>query len=95
MGGKLTWPASAETHPETTIEIYPNPARDYINIKWPPGLQADRFNVQIYSLQGSLIYRQYQDHPQINVSSIQPGIYILQVNTDHSATYTTKLIISK
>ena len=95
MGRRIRWPASAETHQVASIEVYPNPARDFINIKLPGGTQPDRFGIEIYSLQGSLIYRQFQDQSTINVSSIQPGIYIMRVTTDQSAAFTTKLIISE
>ena len=95
MGKKLNWPASSEEYPEKSIEIYPNPARDYVYIKWPDNLQAERFNVEIYSLQGSLILRQFQGQSGINVTSIQPGVYILRVGTGQSTSYTTKLIISR
>ncbi len=95
MGRKLTWPAAVESHHEAIPEIYPNPARDYINIKWPAGIQADQYNVQIYSIQGSLIYRQLYDRSRINVSSLQPGVYILRINSDSTPAFTTKLIISE
>jgi len=95
MGKKITWPASAESHNIEALEVYPNPASDYINIKWPTGQEQGRFDVQIYSLQGSLIYQESLDHSQINISSIQSGIYIIRVTSDQSPAFTTKLIISK
>jgi hypothetical protein len=95
MGKKISWPVSAEDPPVANFEVYPNPARDYIRIKCPEDFWEDRFLVEIWSLQGSLVYRHDLDHPEIDISAIRPGVYIMHVSTDQSVTFTRKLIISR
>ena len=95
MGKKITWPASAQSPVYEKLEVYPNPAADYVYISLPGGQYPERLNAEIYSLQGSLVYRQYQGDSRIDVSGLSNGIYILRLNSDKSISYTGKLIISR
>jgi hypothetical protein len=95
MGKKISWPSSVADHHMGTIEVYPNPASDYIHLNWTGGMQPERFNAEIYSLQGSLVYQQVINNTTIPVSTIKPGVYILKVTSDNSGTFTTRLLISE
>ena len=58
------------------IKVYPNPAKDYIEIK---GLESSA-NVNIYNLQGqNLLTRTIAPDETISVSSLPRGLYIVKV----------------
>jgi hypothetical protein len=95
MGNKITWPSSAPDHRLETIEVFPNPASDFIHLNWPGGIQPEQFNAEIYSLQGILVYRQLLESSTIPVSTIKPGVYILRITSDISGTFSTALLISR
>ena len=61
---------------ETAFHLFPNPTTGKLKIKWPDGMNIDA--VEIFSTAGKKIL-QYSDQDIINVSSLVPGIYILQI----------------
>ncbi len=81
--------ANLEAQP---LRVYPNPANDRVYIESNGGT-IDQ--VQVYDIQGRLLL----DHPgdtsgrvQLNVSSLSPGIYVMQVSSGHTVS-TQKLQI--
>ncbi len=80
---------------ERVINVFPNPASDYIFIEGiRPGIQIDIFNQLgqcITSKQASA------DHEQISLDLLQSGVYliILKNNADASFSKSTKLVVSK
>ena len=67
------------------IEIYPNPTSGIINIK---GLDKESIKaIGIYNLLGDFITS------ELNINSVQTGIYILKITTDNTTFY--KRIIKK
>ena len=63
----------------SSITIYPNPARDYINV-----ISSDNIiEVRIFNNIGQLIYSQNVDNNnfKINTSNYHTGMYIIQVRT--------------
>ncbi len=73
------------------INVYPNPAQNYINIKG--SVSFDR--VIILSLTGAIVDDQPLNNAgfQLNVSGYQPGIYIVQVYDTQDLVATRKVII--
>ncbi len=65
------------------ISIFPNPAKDFLNIKSSSTCKI--FNITIYNSVGQLI-KQLSDNDdlgEINVSNLKIGIYVLSVVTDN------------
>jgi hypothetical protein len=63
----------------SSVAIYPNPARDYINV-----ISSDNIiEVRIFNNIGQLIYNQNVDNNnfKINTSNYHTGMYIIQVRT--------------
>lgn len=65
------------------IDVYPNPAKDQLNIK------ADivgKFNVTLYNLAGSAVMNlgdvELQYGAKINLKSFEPGVYLLHLNNN-------------
>jgi hypothetical protein len=80
-GGAKT--AETEVMPESIsnekqIDIYPNPARDMVNVVYPyAGIPV---TVTLYSANGSAVktITLSNNETQVDVSSLQPGVYILR-----------------
>jgi len=62
------------------IQIYPNPVSQFLNKDVPGSLD---YQVQLYDINGKLISSQI-DYQPIDVSSLQNGIYILEVKDVNS-----------
>lgn len=72
-----------EENSRTTLNIFPNPARDFISVN--SGV-APIGKVSIYNLQGQLVkhvpVNAYEDTP-IDISHLLPGIYIVKSQENH------------
>ncbi|MDD3878184.1 MAG: T9SS type A sorting domain-containing protein [Bacteroidales bacterium] len=65
---------------EPAIEIFPNPAQDYINI-----YNTKLYNsILIYNLQGKLILQKpiKETKAQINISNLAKGMYLIRVESE-------------
>ncbi len=69
---------STETVSTDGVTIYPNPATDFINIKGVRHLKQ----VNIFSVDGQLVKSVATNFSRINVSFLNSGFYILQVNDE-------------
>jgi len=61
-----------------SISIYPNPVKDLLQFE-SSGLAIDR--LKIYDLRGRLVIEKESIENQINISQLQHGIYILEIET--------------
>jgi hypothetical protein len=73
----------------TIIQIYPNPAMDYIQIT--SGSAIDK--IRIYSLTGQLVneLNQIENNENINISNLEEGIYLMEVLQRDGLVFTQKL----
>ncbi|MGJ8744596.1 Ig-like domain-containing protein [Polaribacter sp.] len=76
-------------HSEKEISIWPNPAIDSINFNNIESFQT----VSIYDLIGKLIYNTSVDSKSLDISSLNPGMYILHLS--NSKTIIQKRFIKK
>ena len=60
---------------KNSVFLYPNPATSSLHIAG-----ADRENVQIYSMDGKMVYNGINDGKEINVSALEKGIYAVRIN---------------
>ncbi len=63
----------------TTVKLYPNPAEDYLNIETPNGTPLQ--SIIIYNLQGRELLSVQQTNQQIDISSLNAGMYLVTVKT--------------
>lgn len=61
-----------------SISIYPNPVVEVLNIR-SSGIAIDR--LKIYDLSGRLVLENENVEHQINVSQLQQGVYVLEIET--------------
>ncbi|MCK5766436.1 MAG: T9SS type A sorting domain-containing protein, partial [Bacteroidales bacterium] len=74
---------------KSEIQIYPNPARDIININSEQSIQS----FLVYNQNGHLVLAENDKKGQINVSQLIAGIYICMIKTEEGL-YLRRLIIN-
>ena len=70
------------------VKVYPNPASDYIEI----GNVVHAFDVNIFNIVGQKIL-QAQDQKRIDISSLEKGLYFVEVSTENK-TQTRKILVN-
>lgn len=71
--------SSVDENSQEKIQIYPNPAKNYIHIKGLTGIAK----VQIFNQNGQLIFiNNITENQSIPVSSFSKGIYFIRIETD-------------
>lgn len=77
---KLTITLVKDPEPDFELEIFPNPASEYLNLKWVHSM--DQMDVQLVTLQGQVI-REYPQIPglqfSLDLSQVAQGPYYLRV----------------
>jgi hypothetical protein len=92
---------SEEEKEETTISVFPNPAKDYINLILNSNTEIKSAEIDIFSLNGQLIQSNHIGDlikgniitVNLKTESISTGQYILVVKSRNEAVLTRKLII--
>ncbi len=65
--------ATSDAHYDNNINIYPNPASDYINVR----TQDKIGSIEIYDVSGKLVLKDVSGSNQVSVSSLPNGTYLL------------------
>ena len=66
---------------QTTVNIYPNPAKDYIYIDLP---EEKIKSVSLYNVLGVLLKEQKSNMTSVDISSLPQGMYLLSIETDEN-----------
>ena len=77
-----------EENEEVTISVYPNPAHDFIRVETMCTSSVQ--GVELYSVTGQMVLSSTET--EINVSDLNPGMYIIRVNCGDSI-FTERVII--
>lgn len=72
-----------------TIEVYPNPINEYLNIQAPNEVSIKSISIQ--NMQGQVIYKS-NFAPQIKLSNLQTGMYFLSIENKTGDKAVFKLI---
>lgn len=108
MGNKYAWTQPvffeetstdmAEVKIEDDINIYPNPAADYINIDLS-SISYESLNLVVYNSLGSIVYHNTKiintDIFAINAESWANGVYSLVLSFDADRRFTAKIVLEK
>jgi hypothetical protein len=82
---------------EETIFIYPNPAKEFINVKFS-GLNDENTSIEIIDVFGKVIQKEISKNENqmfnLNVSSLAAGYYVLKISSGNSVIQ-KKIIISE
>ncbi|MEG2219104.1 MAG: T9SS type A sorting domain-containing protein [Muribaculaceae bacterium] len=73
---------------DVKIKIYPNPASEFVNVS----ADQEILNISIYDVQGHLMIDQDNAH-NINISSLQGGLYFIRIKTQNGDVVSQKLIV--
>ena len=65
-------------NPTVSVELYPNPAKDFITISIENF--SSNFDVKIYDLNGKLLL-QSSDQLSINLTRLSPGFYKVNITS--------------
>ncbi len=78
MGSKLITGTREKSYPRELM-IYPNPVRDRLH--WPSSFmdQVGEARVLIFDMQGRLVMQEQPGQPSLDVSRLEPGVYILRL----------------
>lgn len=82
-----------ELNSAKAFTLYPNPSKDYINIK---GLKSNLIKVILYNLNGQVIlkkaYTGFNDLITIDIQNFNKGIYLLKIFEDDHKISTKKIV---
>jgi hypothetical protein len=82
--------ASVEDFATNSVIMYPNPARGVVNFTSTSNADLD---VAVYDLLGKEVLRADAVQSQLNISSLNPGMYF--VNMTQGTTVSTKKLLVK
>ena len=71
------------------INIYPNPTKDFINIKLEKGVS--KFKASLYNASGQMLLST-ENKSSINISNLNTGIYFLTIQPENGKAITKKII---
>ena len=72
------------------ISVYPNPARNIVHIAFSD--DAACAQVDVYSLDGSLLKSQISDFERVDMSGLEPGIYIIKVRLADGREFAERIV---
>ncbi len=79
---------SVEENQLTNLAVYPNPAKDFVNIQHN---EVALQKIEIYSMNGQLIHSQSNNLERIDVNTLKSGLYIMKLYAANTSK-TIKLI---
>jgi hypothetical protein len=86
-----------ETIDEETIFVYPNPAKEFINLEFS-GLNYENISIEITDVFGKVVQKEISKNENqmfnLNVSSLSAGYYVLKISSGTSVIQ-KKIIISE
>ena len=76
---------------ENYLQIYPNPAKDFVNIQTVSNIK----NVSIYNVNGQKVYNVVADakHLNLNTSGFAKGVYFMNIKTANGKIILKKLVV--
>lgn len=75
---------------ESSLEMFPNPASEVVNLSWDQGLEVE--SIKVYSISGSLVKSIAVEQSKAEISGLAPGAYLVKVETVE-ASKTLRLIV--
>ncbi|QXP54528.1 T9SS type A sorting domain-containing protein [Cellulophaga sp. HaHa_2_95] len=89
LRASTTLAAATETVEPETLQIYPNPASDVITIS-----NKDYVQARVYNLNGLTVLRKDVIDQKLDVSTLDNGIYILEITKESGETVKQKIVIA-
>lgn len=86
------WPQNTETG----IRVFPNPASEWVVLEFPPEIQLQSTNIELFDLAGKCLLRQTvqgTDKTRISLGDYAPGMYLLRFNLQNGLHFSQRLIL--
>ncbi len=80
-----------ETDFANGISVYPNPAKDVVNITFSNN--AKYRSIDIYSIDGRLMKSQNDSFNKINIANLTSGLYLIKVRMSDGKEFTEKIVV--
>jgi len=79
---------------DLNIDVYPNPAKNSLTVAFNPEFNDKLFSIFIYDLSGSEISKSQvtTNLSQIDISTLPPGIYFIEISSENKIIYKKKFI---
>lgn len=88
VGKKLPVGISDYTYGKADINIYPNPASEFLKIYSSEPINS----ISIYNSRGTIVESNSVFNNSINISNLSKGFYLLKIFTENGNIYTSKFI---
>jgi len=75
---------------ETFVILYPNPAQDFLHIKFNKNVRIN--TIEIHDYLGRKVYNSNKKNHVITIENLKSGLYILSIKTDSGNLITEKFI---
>jgi uncharacterized delta-60 repeat protein len=82
--------STEEVRENSGLVLYPNPAKNILNIKLPVNNRAIT-GIKIYNLLGQMVYNSNKGNAQISTANLETGIYSIDITTN-SGSWQSKFI---
>ncbi len=74
------------------VRIFPNPTHDYVQVEG----KASKYSLQFYSLNGQMAREFHcKNREKISTTSLQPGIYMVRIQSNRGEHTTRKVVITE
>lgn len=93
MGRKISWPVARQEIPEISLQVYPNPASDWIHLEFPMADISSEWKLDIFNLQGKLVYHGVAAEKTHYTGDLPEGLYILRVSQNGMYRASSKIMI--
>ncbi len=82
------------TNNETSINVYPNPAHDFIEIKIPSVFNNESYSLIVYNVTGKEIIKQNGkcDNILISTNTLNSGLYFTKLKTETGKLFNSKFV---
>ena len=80
-----------ETDFANGISVYPNPAKDVVNITFSNNAKCR--SIDIYSIDGRLMKSQNDNFNKISIADLTPGLYLIKVRMNDGKEFTEKIVV--
>ena len=88
---------SIEESSLNSVSIFPNPAKNILNLDFSNLAHDSSIEINIYDLQGKIVMSKFRTENPINtidISALQNGFYILKIQTENATQLTKKFVIN-
>ena len=77
------------------FSIYPNPVQNSLRLNYDSPIRGDDFSLILYSIQGRIVKSFNTPVNEIDVSTLTPGVYIIEVKNSEKSERKKVLKISR